>query len=623
MTVTIDAKHLADTHTFAALRPETVQAIAEQAGVSQLHDGVQLFAASEPYKQAIYIIYTGEMEMLRADGSVRRQGPGAILGLSNYLDQEAYTSTVTSLGDSTVLELSDATLGRLETEHPDLSTTLNRIISNRLRNRSRLRHRISGSLGKPVSSVMKAPLISCVETDSLRSAFTRMQHGNIGSLGVLDSDGHLLGVLTYASLAKALLEHPATADQPIDTAILETPVKVPAGLPLWQADELQINKHLKYLIVVDGNQPLGIISKADILRAFSVQRSILLTDIREADSVEKLKQLHDELPGAVREIWESHRRATQAVRVISELHLALQRRCAELTEARRVAEGRGQAPRAFTLLIMGSGGRGEMLLGPDQDNGIIIEDQAGPLRTEESQWFESFSEELNLNLDRIGYPLCPGDIMARNPRFRKTSRQWREQISYLVEHPNEKAARWSSIVFDFAPLVGDAQLSESLRYFLLEKIKHKPRILEFMAEQDAEGRPALGFFNRLVTAEDELRKGKIDLKRNGLRIVCDAARIFSLAEGISAGNTLDRLNALVRQGVLDIELVASVSLAFEEILDLLLAHQLGQLEHGQEVNNLLDPETLSAEVRSTLRMAMRAIKRFQDVLQGRFGREAL
>ena len=47
-----------------------------------------------------------------------------------------------------------------------------------------------------------------------------------------------------------------------------------------------------------------------------------------------------------------------------------------------------------------------------------------------------------------------------------------------------------------------------------------------MAEDDAEGKPALGIFNQLVTTRDE--KGEhIDIKRNGLRIIADAARIFA------------------------------------------------------------------------------------------------
>jgi CBS domain-containing protein len=618
----LDPRRLADTHTFRQLTPETVAAIVSQATVKLMEKGEPLFQAGDAYKHTVFIVYDGNVEMRRADGSILRQGPGSILGLANYLDKEPYTATAASLDKTTVLTLHEHALGQLEQHHPDLFDTLNRIVSDRLRHRSRLRHRISGTLGKPVSRVMKSPLACCQETDSLRHAFMQMRQGNIGSLGVLDNNGQLIGVLTYASLAKALLHDPTTADAPIARAMLESPVIIPPTMPLWQAEELQLSQHLKYLIVAQDHVPLGVISQTDILRAVSAHQHILFVDIRDAVSIEDLQALHKQLPIAAREIWESHRRATQAVRVITDIHLALQRRCVELTLHGMREEGKGTAPRPYAVLIMGSGGRGEMLMNPDQDNGVIIDNGDAPLNPEEERWFEVFAQRLNTNLDIIGYPLCQGDIMACNPMFRKTLHQWQDKIRYLVDHPNEKAARWSNIVFDFVALPGGEGLTETLRGFLLQEISAKPTILEFMTEHDYEGRPALGIFNRLLTADDKNRKGKIDIKRNGLRIVCDAARIYALSAGITATNTIERLNGLVHQGVLSSELVTSVSLAFEEMLDLLLAHQLSQAEHKETVDNLIDPSHLSTEVRSTLRMAMRTVKRFQEHLQGRFGREA-
>ncbi|UCE90678.1 MAG: hypothetical protein JSW10_11180, partial [Pseudomonadota bacterium] len=48
-------------------------------------------------------------------------------------------------------------------------------------------------------------------------------------------------------------------------------------------------------------------------------------------------------------------------------------------------------------------------------------------------------------------------------------------------------------------------------------------------------------------------------------------------------------------------------------------HQLDCDEKHQPVDNLLDPDALSGQAKEALRMAMRAIKRLQDILQGRFG----
>jgi CBS domain-containing protein len=74
------------------------------------------------------------------------------------------------------------------------------------------------------------------------------------------------------------------------------------------------------------------------------------------------------------------------------------------------------------------------------------------------------------------------------------------------------------------------------------------------------------------------------------------------------------MTSLVRVGKLSGDFSASVREAYEELLDLLLSHQLRQARRGRTLDKLIDPAGLSEQSRATLRMAMRAVKRFQDRL---------
>ncbi|MEW7981284.1 MAG: hypothetical protein G8D58_06870 [gamma proteobacterium symbiont of Phacoides pectinatus] len=167
--------------------------------------------------------------------------------------------------------------------------------------------------------------------------------------------------------------------------------------------------------------------------------------------------------------------------------------------------------------------------------------------------------------------------------------------------------------------VSNDALTMELRRHTLAELKAHPRLLGRMVADDAEGRPAIGLFNRLITTKSNSRGEWIDVKRDGLRIVADAARIFPLQGGISVQNTGDRLEALVRTRSLSRDFIDSVQEAYEGLLDLLLAHQLRQMEGGKKVDKLIATSRLSRQTRSTLRMAMRAIKRLQERLQGEFG----
>ncbi len=242
------------------------------------------------------------------------------------------------------------------------------------------------------------------------------------------------------------------------------------------------------------------------------------------------------------------------------------------------------------------------------------------------KWFQSFSHSFNKHLDEVGYPLCPGGIMAKNPNFHKSLDEWKQQISHVIARPTEKAARWAHVVLEFDFLYGDEGLTTDLRNHVFKTLRENTRLLSMMVKDDAEGRPPLGLFNRLITLSEEKggkdkggsKKGKIDIKRSGLRIMSDAARIYALSAGIGARNTIERLNSLVRQDVLTRQSVASAEEAYQQLTKILLLHQILQMERGDPPDKLIKPKQLTAIEHETLRLAMLVIKRFQQNLQADF-----
>jgi CBS domain-containing protein len=256
-----------------------------------------------------------------------------------------------------------------------------------------------------------------------------------------------------------------------------------------------------------------------------------------------------------------------------------------------------------------------MMLDPDQDNGLILGEVHDGSKAEVEAWFESFSDRLNVNLDKSGYILCPGDIMARNPMYRKTLASWRDQITHIARGPSQKAARWSNVFFDFDTLYGDDALTHSLRAHVNDQLEENLGLLKYMVEDDAEGRAPISWFNRLIATGEKDGKETVDVKRNGLRMVANAARILALRSGISQCNTSERMESLIRHGVLSADFGATVSSAYDELLDMLLSHQLGQKQAGIPLDKEVAPEDLTPPAREALRVSMRAVKRFQEKLQ--------
>ena len=617
-----DIARLAETRTFSGVDSELIRAIAEKGKIFTLKAGDSLFAAGVPYQHQLYVLLDGIITVQRKHGQVNTLQRGEFVGLSNYLDKSPYTASAVAEGDCTILRFTENVFHELEQDYNDLSNLVDHIIGKRIRNRTTTSHPVSGVMGQPVYTVMTSPLAQCDVQTTISDAYNIMQERKIGSLAVFRNDEKLVGMLTFSGLCDALVNKQAGAATPVAEAACETPVCVSYIDPLWHAEDKLQTHHIKYLVVTKEGEPVGLISQTDLFKARVKHQNIVIEQIRDAESLSALRNFYNAMYEMARDAHERNHHAIQAVQEISEIHLAIQRRCIELTLHGLEQQGLGPAPRNYSFLIMGSGGRREMLLTPDQDNGLIIDDNPGELTADETEWFNTFTEQLNINLDKAGYIHCPGDIMARNPMFHKTLSQWRAQISHMVQQPNNKSARWGNIVFDFTTLYGDDMLTRKLREHLLTELQGKDTLLGYMVEDDAEGRPPLGFFNQLLTMEDEAHKGKIDIKRNGLRLVADAARIYALHAGLTETNTRERLKVLVHLGILNRDLVDSILAAFDELLNLLIVHQIEQVEQQQEPDKFIKPDALPWQTRSVLRVSMRAIKRLQDQLQGRFGRSA-
>jgi CBS domain-containing protein len=604
------------TRSFKDLEPEALEALVASAQTYTVKAGQALFRTGDAFGDVVYILYAGHMRQRWQSGDEHDVPLGDMLALANYLDRAPHGSTAEALTDCALLGLKSSTLQRLERDYPALFNGLHRLIARKLRARNPTRHINRGTLAQPVRSVMTSPVAICGPHTTLREALKTMQERRIGSLVVAGHDNKLLGLLTHASLAEAMLLRQAQPNEAIIHA-MQRPATVTPETPLWQVQDMQQQQRAKYVVVVDQGAPLGMVSQTDILRTLISLPGTLLPHIGQAQSSRELAALKARLAEEASEIRNANHWARSSVRFLSEIHRAIQRRVVDLTLNEMSREG--QPPLPFAVLIMGSGGRKEMLLDPDQDNGLIIADDPEAEEPAVQAWFQEFGERLNTQLAEVGYRLCIGDIMVRNPQYRHTLTGWKQQIDTMVDRPTEAAARRSNIFFDFDTLYGDDSLTADLWRHILNRVQDNRRLLMRMAEDDARGRPALGLFNQLVATSRDATGAHIDLKRNGLRLIADATRTLALNKGIGVQNTTDRLAALVRSGVFTESFSASVVDAYDALLDLLLSHQIRQAQNSVPYDTRLDPKSLTEQSRIRLRLAMRIVKRLQERLQQTFG----
>ena len=112
--------------------------------------------------------------------------------------------------------------------------------------------------------------------------------------------------------------------------------------------------------------------------------------------------------------------------IVSEEILAMTRRAAVLAVQAMADGGRGGPPCPYAVLVLGSGGRGESLLVPDQDNAIVFE--TGRPGDATDLWFAELGDRMAAILDAAGIPYCTGGVMAKCAGWRGSLDTWTARI---------------------------------------------------------------------------------------------------------------------------------------------------------------------------------------------------
>jgi CBS domain-containing protein len=268
---------------------------------------------------------------------------------------------------------------------------------------------------------------------------------------------------------------------------------------------------------------------------------------------------------------------------------------------------------------MGSEGRSEQTFKTDQDNALIY---APPENDEQraaaEKYFKMLSERTIENLVACGYPLCPGNMMASNPRWRMTAPDWKKCFDNWIYNPVPKDVMHSAIFFDFRGGYGDLSLAEDLRSHLVKAVPGQEIFLYYLAKNALDARPPLSFFRNFIVEKDGEHRNALNLKTKGLVPFVDFARIFALKHGITESNTLLRLQLLHERGHIGSEMYHETVKAYEFLMQLRLVHQLRKMEAEEEPNNYINPASLSDLEKQTLKESFEVVRRLQSHIKTEF-----
>lgn len=482
----------------------------------------------------------------------------------------------------------------LETAAPQEATALARLDAFAFRHR--------------VSDVMSAPAAFLPGAATVADAIALMLEKSYSSV-LVALDGGASGIVTERDAMRSLHTTGPQALQLPLASIAKTPLHtVFEHDHIYRAIGRMDRLRIRHLAVrsADGGI-VGMLTPRNLLRNRASTAIALGDEIAAADSVARLAAVWAQVPPMVASLLREEIDARTIAGIVSAEIRGITGRAAQLAAAEMERQGKGAAPVAYAVMVLGSGGRGESLLAADQDNAVIFEQGApgGP----EDRWFEEMSTLMAAYLDQVGIVYCKGGVMAKSERWRHSRKGWADLVQSWVRRQTPQDLLDVDIFFDAEFVHGHQGSVDELMvqaYGIAGRSRDFLMMLTELARQWHSPIGMLGGFQKV--------DGRVDLKKFGLMPIFTASRVLALRHGVNARSTADRLEGVLEKGIGSRGLVDRVLAAQEVFMRAVLMQQIEDGQRGTPLSPRVDVERLDKAGKRTLKEALESVPLIIDLV---------
>ena len=612
---------------FQFLNKSALQMIASKVSMEFYPKGTEILVQSGPPSEHLYIVQKGGVKIFVRSGTdeiiIDYRNEGDSFGfVSLYSGDKSRTNVVAA--DDTICYLIDKeTFLKLHDAYPAfaeyfLRSYLGKYVDTTFRELydKGFLYRSGNTLPftTPVGDIATQRLISASPERSIRSAARLMADRKISSLVIVDDERKPLGIVTDRDLREKVVAAGANVEGPLRDIMTTSLVTIEVGEFCFEALLKMIRHSIHHLLVMDKDVLKGIVSNHDLMMLQGLSPITIAREIESRQNIECLIPISSEISSMVGLLLKEGTKASNISRIITELNERLLKRIIEIDISEH-----GPPPLPFCWIVFGSEGRKEQTFKTDQDNALIYADPETPeLEKEAAEYFHEFATRINNALVKCGFPKCPANYMASNPKWSQPLRVWKRNFTEWTTSSTPESILLSTIFFDFRPVYGDLDLGEILRRHLNQKLEQERFFLARMAATVVDNRPPLGFFKTFVVEKSGEHKDQLNLKISALALIVDIVRLFSLERGVSETSTLERIEALKgRHGLID-EYGLELEQSFEFIMLLRVLRQFEQIELGSEPDNFINPNELNTLEKQTLKEIFQLISRIQDLIDQRY-----
>jgi DNA polymerase-3 subunit epsilon/CBS domain-containing protein len=453
---------------------------------------------------------------------------------------------------------------------------------------------------------MSSPVEVVAPGMPLKQAMDRMVAKGISSVFVAEPpaaglETNAYGILTERDVMRRIAAQGEAAFAIPVGEVSQKPVKtIRENAFVYRAIGRMSRLKFRHLGVTDDNGWLiGVVSARDLLR-LRIGPAIALDDsIEIARNASDLAIAWSSLPQVVNSLVSEDVEGWQICRIISEEIRAMTRRAAELARQSMAGDGHGAPPCEYAVMVLGSGGRGESMLAPDQDNALVF--AAGEPGSNTDDWFREFATRMSDILDKAGIPLCKGGVMAKNEQWRGSRLVWRERIRQWVGKSRPQDLLNVDIFFDEVPVDGNLSLGQELFREAYELGHQEVGFAKMLGENLPAPPSPFSWFGRL-------KGNSLDLKMHALFPIAATARALSIRHNLPVRSTRERLDALIGKGLGGEADLANLKEVHARALAIVLESQATEIAEGRKPSNIVDPARMPKRRLDELAGTLRAVE---------------
>ena len=475
-----------------------------------------------------------------------------------------------------------------------------------------------------VDDFLKPDPLIVPASENLRQVISQMVAKNATCVLVVDEENALSGIFTEKDVTRRVALR-CDGSETIEQVMTPRVYSAKQGDYLYHTIARMRRLGHRHMPVVDeASHPLGLLDLQDamaVAAAHVVEHIDALTQVPELYGLQEVKAVQAVV---AQELLEDTLPAPEIQALLTHVNNDIYRRVAEKVTGTIEEAGGGAPPVRYAVIVMGSGGRGENFINPDQDNGIILEDYPVERHNEINDYFIRFSELLTHNLETIGFPLCDGNVMATNPLWRKSISEWKHQTLRWFQKRSTFQVQLSDVFFDFDTACGDLSLGRELRNHLTRFVQKEPSVLQAMFQTEADRHVALGLFGTLRTEKaGEGLQQAINLKHGGILPLVGAVRLLALKEGLEATSTYQRIGLLHEAGIFSDDEADDYTAALEHLTFMLLRQQLRDFRRLRKATRYVRKSAMSRREKQVLKMSLKAIRSLKERVRAEFTGEIL